>query len=88
MMETYGQLLLIAMLVFLVLIIFEKVYGMFQKEEYAPIIDGVSSIRSGLTNSTKSVLGLSIAIITYQWAVYLNTFLKIIAPHLGTLKSL
>ncbi len=66
-METYGQILLIAMPIFLVLIIIEKLYGIIKKQDYVPIIDSVSSISSGMTNVTKSVLGLSILIISYDW---------------------
>jgi alkylglycerol monooxygenase len=66
-METYGQILLIAMPVFLVLILIEKGYGMLTKKDYMPILDSVASISSGMTNVTKSVLGLSIGIISYEW---------------------
>ena len=54
---------------FLVLIIFEKTYGYFKKVDYAPYMDSVASISSGMTNVTKSVLGLSVAIISYEWLV-------------------
>lgn len=66
-METYGQILLIAMPIFLVLILIEKGYGMLTKKDFVPLIDSVASISSGMTNVTKSVLGLSIAIISYEW---------------------
>lgn len=66
-MEAYGQILLIAMPIFLVLILIEKAYGMLTKKDYVPLIDSVASISSGMTNVTKSVLGLSIAIISYEW---------------------
>lgn len=68
-MEEYGKILLIAMPVFLVLIIIEKLYGIFKNKDYAPIMDSVASINSGMTNVTKSVLGLSIVIVSYQWMV-------------------
>ncbi len=66
-METYGQILLIAMPIFLVLILFEKFYGIFKNQDYVPIIDSVSSISSGMANVTKSVLGLSVIIVSYEW---------------------
>ena len=68
-MEEYGKVLLIAMPIFLVLIIIEKVYGHFKNVDYAPYMDSVASISSGMTNVTKSVLGLSIAIVSYEWMV-------------------
>ena len=68
-MEEYGKVLLIAMPLFLVLIILEKMYGYYKKVDYAPYMDSVASISSGMTNVTKSVLGLSVAIISYSWMV-------------------
>ena len=66
-MEQYGKILLIAMPLFLLLIIIEKVYGYFKGENFAPIMDSVSSISSGITNAVKDVLGLSITFISYAW---------------------
>lgn len=66
-MEQYGKILLIAMPLFLLLIIIEKVYGYFKGEDFAPIMDSVSSISSGITNAVKDVLGLSITFISYTW---------------------
>ena len=66
-MEQYGKILLIAMPLFLLLIIIEKVYGYFKGENFAPIMDSVSSISSGITNAVKDVLGLSITFISYDW---------------------
>lgn len=68
-MEEYGKVLLIAMPLFLVLITIEKAYGHFKKVDYAPYMDSVASISSGMTNVTKSVLGLSVAVISYSWMV-------------------
>ena len=66
-MEQYGKILLIAMPLFLLLISIEKVYGYFKGENFAPIMDSVSSISSGITNAVKDVLGLSITFISYAW---------------------
>lgn len=66
-MEQYGKILIIAMPIFLLLIIIEKVFGYYKKINYAPIIDSVSSINSGITNTVKDVLGLSVSIISYEW---------------------
>lgn len=68
-MEVYGKILIIAMPCFLLLIIIEKVYGYYKGVNYAPLMDSVSSISSGITNATKDVLGLSISILTYEWLV-------------------
>ncbi|GAA6769038.1 sterol desaturase family protein [Flavobacterium sp. CGRL1] len=68
-MEEYGKILIIAMPVFLVLIVIEKLYGIYKKNDTAPLIDSVSSISSGITNSVKDVLGLSITFLSYEWMV-------------------
>lgn len=68
-METYGNILLIAMPAFLVLVLLEKWYGWYKKNDTVPLNDMLSSLSSGITNVTKDVLGLSIAIISYGWLV-------------------
>ncbi|WP_413998503.1 sterol desaturase family protein [Flavobacterium sp. W1B] len=66
-MEEYGKILIIAMPVFLLLIIIEKAYGIYIKEDNVPLMDSVSSISSGITNAVKDVLGLSLTFISYEW---------------------
>lgn len=68
-METYGKILLIAMPAFLVLILLEKWWGIRKGNDTIRTMDMVSSLTSGITNSTKDVLGLSIAVISYDWMV-------------------
>ncbi len=68
-METYGKILIIAMPLFLLLVLFEKWYGWRKGMDTVRTLDMVSSLSSGVTNSTKDVLGLSIAIISYGWLV-------------------
>jgi alkylglycerol monooxygenase len=68
-METYGKILLIAMPAFLALVLFEKWWGWRKGNDTVRHFDMISSLSSGITNSTKDVLGLSIAIITYGWLV-------------------
>ncbi len=68
-METYGKILLIAMPAFLVLVLFEKWYGWRKGNDTVQTMDMISSLTSGITNVTKDVLGLSIAILSYQWLV-------------------
>jgi alkylglycerol monooxygenase len=66
-MEAYGKILLIAMPVFLLLVLFEKWYGWRKGKDTVRSMDMISSLSSGVTNVTKDVLGLSVALITYEW---------------------
>ena len=68
-MERYGQVLLIAIPFFLGLILIEKVYGLLKGEDNTPLMDMFSSLLSGLTNSVKDVLGLSVSVLSYAWMV-------------------
>jgi sterol desaturase/sphingolipid hydroxylase (fatty acid hydroxylase superfamily) len=68
-MAQYGQILLFAMPVFLLLVMLEKWYGWRKGFETVRSMDMISSLLSGVTNVTKDVLGLSVAIISYQWLV-------------------
>jgi sterol desaturase/sphingolipid hydroxylase (fatty acid hydroxylase superfamily) len=68
-METYGKILIIAMPLFLLLVLFEKWYGWRKGFDTVRTMDMISSLSSGVTNSTKDVLGLSVAIISYSWMV-------------------
>ena len=68
-MVEYGKILVFVMPIFLILIILEKVYGHFKGENTSPNMDSVSSISSGMVNSVKDVLGLSITLISYDWIV-------------------
>ncbi len=51
------------------LVLFEKWYGWQKGKDTVKTLDMISSIMSGITNVTKDVLGLSIAIYTYSWMV-------------------
>lgn len=66
-METYGKILLVAMPAFLVLVLFEKWWGWHKGKDTVRTVDMLSSLSSGATNSTRDVLGLSVAIIGYGW---------------------
>ncbi len=68
-MQTYGHILLIAMPAFLILVLAEKLYGIIRGTDRFRHMDVISSLSSGITNITKDVLGLSIAIISYEWMV-------------------
>jgi sterol desaturase/sphingolipid hydroxylase (fatty acid hydroxylase superfamily) len=76
-METYGKILIIAMPLFLLLVLFEKWYGWRKGNDTVRTMDMISSLSSGVTNSTKDVLGLSIAIISYSWMVENLTIYKV-----------
>jgi sterol desaturase/sphingolipid hydroxylase (fatty acid hydroxylase superfamily) len=76
-METYGKILIIAMPLFLLLVLFEKWYGWRKGFDTVRTLDMVSSLSSGVTNSTKDVLGLSVAIISYGWLVEHLTVYKV-----------
>ena len=52
---------------FLLLVLFEKWYGWKKGFETVNTLDMISSLSSGVTNSTKDVLGISIAILSYGW---------------------
>ena len=74
-MKEYAAILVYAMPIFLVLIIIEKLYGYYKGEDTAPLMDSVSSISSGMVNSLKDVLGLSITLLSYEWmSVHLALF--------------
>ena len=66
-MKEYAAVLVIAMPLFLALILIEKIYGYYKGEDSAPIMDSVSSISSGMINSLKDVLGLSVTLLSYEW---------------------
>jgi len=66
-METYGKILLIAMPAFLALVLFEKWYGWRKGKDTVRNMDMISSLSSGVTNVTKDVLGLAIAIGIYPF---------------------
>lgn len=68
-METYGRILLIAMPIFLLLVLLEKWYGYRKGMDTVRLMDMISSLTSGVTNVTKDVLGLSVAVISYGWMV-------------------
>ena len=68
-MEEYGKILVFVMPIFLILIVIEKIYGHYKGENTSPNMDSVSSVSSGMVNSVKDVLGISITLISYDWIV-------------------
>jgi sterol desaturase/sphingolipid hydroxylase (fatty acid hydroxylase superfamily) len=82
-MEEYGKILVYVMPAFLLLIILEKLYGHYKGENTAPTMDSVSSVSSGMINSLKDVLGLSITLISYDWIVSNIAFFQLEATTLA-----
>lgn len=66
-MEAYAQVLNYAIPVFLLLILTEWAAGCFMHIRTNRIMDTISSLSSGMTNTLKDVLGLTIIIVSYQW---------------------
>ena len=66
-MEAFAQALNYGIPLFAFLIGVELLVAYFQKKEIANLPDMVSSLSSGITNVTKDVLGLIIAIVSYAW---------------------
>lgn len=67
-MEAYGHILLFAMPAFLALVLFEKWWAE-KGLDTVRTMDMISSLSSGVTNVTKDVLGLAIAIGIYPFMV-------------------
>lgn len=78
-MERYGQILLIAIPAFLILVIAEKIYGIFRAQDHTPFMDMASSLLSGMTNTVKDVLGLSFSILSYEWLLNHIAFIDVAA---------
>ena len=76
-METYAQVLNYAIPFFLVLIVIEWSASYLKGITVNRSMDTISSLSSGLTNTIKDVLGLSIVIISYEWMVTNLAFYQI-----------
>jgi sterol desaturase/sphingolipid hydroxylase (fatty acid hydroxylase superfamily) len=68
-MDAYAQVLLIAIPFFIGLIIIEALYSWRVGQLSYSGMDTISSLSSGTTNTLKSVLQLSIVILSYSWVV-------------------
>lgn len=66
-MEAYGKILMIAIPGFVLLIMLEFAYGYFVKKETIRFIDTIASLSSGMTNILKDVVGLTIAVFSYNF---------------------
>lgn len=68
-MEAYAAVLLYAIPGFVLLIILESIAARIMGMQVNRPMDTISSLCSGLTNTLKSLLGLSIIIVSYSWMV-------------------
>ena len=68
-METYAQILLIAIPSFLVLVLIEMLYGHLKGLQTYRFMDTLSSLSSGITNILKDSLGLVLVIISYPFVL-------------------
>ncbi|MFD0861451.1 sterol desaturase family protein [Sungkyunkwania multivorans] len=66
-METYANALLYAIPGFVLLVVFEVLYGYFIKDQMHNVMDTVSSLSSGLTNIIKDSLGLVVILVSYPY---------------------
>jgi alkylglycerol monooxygenase len=66
-METYANVLLIALPSFMVLILIEILYGLWRKYLTYNLMDTISSLSAGTTNMIKDLLGIGFIIISYPY---------------------
>ncbi|MBT8190332.1 MAG: sterol desaturase family protein [Saprospiraceae bacterium] len=66
-MEAYATALSYAIPGFVILIIIEALAARLMKKDINNSEDVISSLSSGMTNTLKSLLGLSIVIVSYEW---------------------
>ena len=66
-METYANVLLIALPSFMVLILIEILYGLWRKNLTYNLMDTISSLSAGTTNMIKDLLGIGFIIISYPY---------------------
>ena len=68
-METYATVLSYAIPGFVGLIIIESIVARLMGMKINKGMDTISSLSSGMTNTMKSLLGLSVVILSYGWMV-------------------
>lgn len=68
-MEAYASVLTYAIPGFLLLIVAEYLYSRWKRFPVNRSMDTISSLSSGMTNTLKDILGLSVVIISYEWMV-------------------
>lgn len=68
-MEAYAAVLLYAIPGFMVLMAIESIFAKWKGVEINKAMDVIASLSSGMTNTLKAVMGLSVIIISYEWLV-------------------
>ncbi len=68
-METYATALSYAIPGFILLVILESVISKWMGQKVNEPMDTISSLSSGITNTLKSLMGLTVVIISYEWMV-------------------
>jgi alkylglycerol monooxygenase len=68
-MELYAKALSFAVPFFLILIIIEEFAARKMKQQVNTGMDTISSLSSGMTNTLKNLMGLSVVIVSYGWMV-------------------
>ncbi len=66
-MEAYAAVLTYAIPGFVILIILESLFARLKGIQVNRPMDTISSLSSGMTNTLKSLMGLSIVILSYEW---------------------
>lgn len=66
-MEQIAKIFSIAMPIFLVLILSEKLYGHLKGNDTVPWMDALSSSYSGITLVVRALFGLGISIVSYEF---------------------
>jgi len=68
-MELYAKALNTAILFFMALIAIEYIVSLILEKPVNKGLDTISSLSSGMTNTVKDILGLTIVILSYEWMV-------------------
>ena len=68
-MEAYATALTYAIPGFILLIIIEHIFSLFMGIQTNRAMDVISSLSSGMTNTLKSLMGLTVVILSYEWMV-------------------
>lgn len=66
-MEAYAQVLSIAIPFFTLLIVIEEIVARIKGVEVNRLMDTISSLSSGLTNTLKEIMGLTVVVVSYKW---------------------
>ena len=68
-MDTYAKALSIAIPVFVLLIGIESIVALYRGKKINNAMDTISSLFSGMTNTLRDIIGLTIVVVSYSWMV-------------------